>query len=187
MALKSSTAHHHLPPLAKSESAATLELHRHHLPKRLQGRCRLEAIFDAAVQHEKHGAIFTVPSNDHQVIHLILGKLVHDGYLARREFPLREAHDYIGLLERTAQGFDEALVKQYCGNNFPRFHCLVTALTDYAPAAPIASKYDVSRDLEREQSTERLCTCRPPQSCSPAQSRPATHLPAPSGRSLGHL
>jgi len=145
---RKSAAHHHLPPMLKQRFKATVELHRHFLPKRFQGKCTVQSIFESAVQHQSHDAVFMVPSANYQAIALILGKLVHDGFLARRALPLREAHDYIGLLERSAGELDEVLIQRCCGKSFSRFHHLLIAITGYSSALSLTSACDVSRDLE---------------------------------------
>lgn len=133
-ALTISAAHHHLPPLVKPDQAACVELHRHYLPRRFQHKNSLATLFDTATEHEMHGATFLVASTEQQIIHTVLGKLVHDGYLARRQFPIREAVDYSRLLDSVQGAFDRTLVVKQCGNAFDIFSQLVTELMGYQPA-----------------------------------------------------
>ena len=141
IAIKQSAAHHHLPPLIKSSYAVTVELHRHFLPKRFQRNNTLDPLFNTANQHERQNARFLTPSDEYQMIHLILGKLVHDGHLARRTMPLREACDYIKLMEHTKGVFDYALVKKHCGNRFVIFAALVEELMAYATISTNKNSY----------------------------------------------
>lgn len=128
-AIKASAAHHHLPPLAKEGYGSTLELHRHYLPGRFQRDNPLGSMFAAATEHREHGINFMLPSPEHQIIHLILGKLANDGYLARRLFPLREACDYIHLLQNSNESIDRDRVQRHCGKKFAVFNQLVSELT----------------------------------------------------------
>jgi hypothetical protein len=134
-ALAASGAHHHLPPFSKNGYAATVELHRHHLPKRFQRSNPLAPLFTTAVQGESHGAKFLTPAVEHQLIHLLLGKLVNDSFLARRLFPLREGCDYICLLENTRGKVDRRIIEQHCGTILPLFDGLATELMACQPAA----------------------------------------------------
>jgi hypothetical protein len=137
-AIKLSAAHHHLPPLVKSGYAATVELHRHFLPGRFQRNNLLGSLFASAHTVESHGATFKVPCAEHQLIHLLLGKLVHDGYLARRLFPIREACDLIDILEDAEGNIDQELVTRHCGSSFIRFYALVAELMVYRSRITIA-------------------------------------------------
>ncbi len=144
-AIKLSAAHHHLPPLVKTGYAATVELHRHFLDRRFQHNNPLEPFLGSARILERHGAIFKVPSTEFQIIHLILGKFVYDGYLARRTFPIREACDLIDLLENAEGGIDQQLVLRHCGRSFPLFHSLVCELMNYSPRTGAFMADDTSR------------------------------------------
>tara|TARA_R110002124_G_scaffold72500_5_gene193983 strand:- start:1161 stop:2231 length:1071 start_codon:yes stop_codon:yes gene_type:complete len=135
-AIKASAAHHHLPPLMKRDQVALVELHRHFLPQRFQHRNPLAELFDAATEHDIQGASFLVPSTEHQIIHMVLGKLVHDGYLARRTFPIREAADYIALLDSPDGVIDSERVARRCGKAFNIFAQLVTELMNYPAESP---------------------------------------------------
>lgn len=135
-AIKAGAAHHHLPPLVKDEQNAMVELHRHFLPKRFQHRNPLAELFDAATEHDIQGASFLVPSTEHQIIHIVLGKLVHDGYLARRTFPIREAADYIELLHSAGGVIDSERVARHCGRAFSIFAQLVMELMKYPAESP---------------------------------------------------
>lgn len=137
-AIKMSAAHHHLPPLVKPEYSATVELHRHFLPSRFQRNNPLGPLFGSALTVESHGATFNIPCTEHQIVHLILGKLVHDGHLARRTFPIREACDLIELVEGAKGGVNQQLVLQHCGHRFPLFYALVRELMAYPRQSGIA-------------------------------------------------
>jgi hypothetical protein len=150
-AIKLSTAHHHLPPLVKNGYAATVELHRHFLPSRFQRNNPLGPLFVSAHRVESHGATFKVPRAEHQLIHLILGKLVHDGYLARRTFPIREACDYIELLNSVEGRIDQGLVAQHCGTNHATFSQLVTVLTGYTLREPLNKAGDITLRMQMMQ------------------------------------
>jgi hypothetical protein len=145
--VRSSTAHHHLPPLVNEKYSATVELHRHFLPGRFQRDNPLDPLFATAHGVESHGAAFRVPSTEHQLIHLILGTVVHDGHLARRSFPVREACDLIELLDNTRGEIDERLVMQRCGSNLALFYALVCELMAYRPRTTITRPVDTSKYL----------------------------------------
>jgi hypothetical protein len=144
-AIKLSAAHHHLPPLVKGSYAATVELHRHFLPRRFQRNNPLEPLFGSAKKAERHGATFYLPSTEYQLIHLLLGKVVHDGHLTRRTFPVREACDFIELLENAGNDVDQRLVLQHCGRSFTLFHALVCELMRYTPRSGIADVESISK------------------------------------------
>jgi hypothetical protein len=144
-AMKSSAAHHHLPPLVKGGYAATVELHRHFLPRRFQRNNPLDPLFNSAQEIVSHGATFYVPSTEHQLIHLLLGNFVHDGHLARRTFPIREACDLIDILENAEHDVNQRLVLQHCGRSFTLFHALVCELMHYTPRTGIAETEDTSK------------------------------------------
>ena len=146
-ALKTSTAHHHLPPLAKVGYAATVELHRHFLPRRFQRNNPLRPLFSAAEKHESHSASFLVPSPEYRIMHMIMGTLVHDGYLARYAFPVREACDYMDLIEHSGERFDYGLVARHCGKNFNTFSQLVNELMASPPAETINGTVAISQRL----------------------------------------
>ena len=150
-AIKISAAHHHLLPLVKDGYAATVELHRHFLPKRYQRTNPLDPLFDSARQIESHAATFYVPSTEYQVIHLILGKLVHDGHLARRSFPIRGACDLIDLLDNAEGDVDQQLVVQRCGSSFALFFALVSELMAYRPRTTITELVDASKTIQMMQ------------------------------------
>jgi hypothetical protein len=147
-AIKLSAAHHHLPPLVKDGYATTVELHRHFLPKRFQRKIPLQPLFDTASEQQSHGANFLIPSAEYQVIHLLLGKVIHDGHLARRTFPIREACDYINVLENEKGSIDQGLVAQRCGKAYPIFSQLVAELTMYKPEGAIITSRGISRRLQ---------------------------------------
>jgi Uncharacterised nucleotidyltransferase len=144
-ALSLSAAHHHLTPLVKGNYAATVELHRHFLPRRFQRSNPLEPLFGSARKVESHGATFYLPATEYQLIHLLLGKVVHDGHLTRRTFPIREACDLIELLENSGNDVDRGLVLQHCGHSFTLFHALVCELMCYTPRSGMAGLEDTSK------------------------------------------
>ena len=146
-AIRVSTNHHHLPSLVKADSVAIVELHRHYLPKRFQRKNPLEPLLSTAVTRKSHGATFREPSLDYQLIHLILGKLVHDGHLVRRTFPLREACDLIHLLDNAQGRLNAELIAQHCGDSFSVFRALVEELMGYATQMRPTTQYDVSNRL----------------------------------------
>ncbi|MEH6590022.1 MAG: nucleotidyltransferase family protein [Halioglobus sp.] len=127
-AIKLSAAHHHLPPLVKSGYNTTVELHRHHLDKRFQRKNPLGPLFENAIPKVSRSANFLIPSPEYQMIHLVLGKLVLDGHLARRTFPLREACDFIDWQKTKQENIDYDLVTQHCGQNYRIFDQLVSKL-----------------------------------------------------------
>lgn len=143
-AIESSTAHHHLPPLVKSGYAATVELHRHFLPRRFQRNNPLGPLFASARKMERHGVTYYLPSTEYQIIHLLLGKWVHEGHLTRRTFPVREACDLIELLESADHDVDQRLLLQHCGRSFILFHALVCELMHYAPRIRMAEVEDTA-------------------------------------------
>ena len=150
-AIKLSAAHHHLPPLVKNGYATTVELHRHFLPKRFQRKTPLQPLFNTASEQQSHGANFLIPSAEYQVIHLLLGKVIHDGHLARRTFPIREACDYIDVLENEKGRIDQGLVAQHCGTNNATFSQLVTVLTGYTPRPPLNMAADITLRMQMMQ------------------------------------
>lgn len=147
-AFRTSAAHHHLPSLVLEGYASHIELHRHFLPGRFQGRIPLEPMLDTAIQHHSHGATFFTPSTDYQIIHTVLGKLVHDGYLARRDFPVREGCDYIELLEEADGKIDLAMVEQHCAEHYLIFSELVTHLMAYRNDAMSGRSIRISHRLK---------------------------------------
>jgi hypothetical protein len=160
-ALRLSATHHHLLPLAKQGYVATVELHRHFLDRRFQRANPLEPLFASAHQLERHGAIFQVPSLEYQLIHLVLGKLVTDGHLARRAFPLREACDLIELLQGVDDAhIDQALIAQRCGSGFAQFLALVSELTGFAPGFTVAGPVDISAYLRLLQQRDDSALAR---------------------------
>ncbi len=164
-AIKQSAAHHHLPPLVKTGYDATVELHSHFLDRRFQSGNPLEALFSNALLFERHGATFRVPSTEHQIIQLILGKFVNDGHLARRTFPIREACDLIDLLESADGEVNQQLVLQHCGRSFPLFHALVCELMNYVPRTSITAWEDpasFTRIMQKRFESHAVCICWTP-------------------------
>jgi hypothetical protein len=135
------SSHHHLPELIKPDTPAIVELHRHHLPGRFQRRVPLASLFASAVPHQLQGATFLVPSTEHMIVHLILGKLLHDGHLARHTFPLRDACDYIRYLKSAHKPIDFGVIANYCGRYGGLFAALVAELMAYPPAAQYQPQY----------------------------------------------
>ena len=130
-AIKSSAAHHHLPPLIKEGYETSVELHRHFLPKRFQQKNPLGPLFKRAQVQQSHGARFLTPSFDHQITHLILGKVVHDGHLVRRTIPIREACDYIRLSETGKEFIDWNSLPRQCSDAHAVFSNIIEALMLY--------------------------------------------------------
>jgi hypothetical protein len=128
-----------------------VELHRHYLNKRFQRQNPLEPLFSSALPQESHGAKFLIPSAKYQMIHLVLGKLVHDGHLVRRAFPLREACDYIHLLKNAQGSIDYSLVTQHCGQNYSVFDQLVTELMGYRTSTIICEQNNISNRMQLMQ------------------------------------
>ena len=160
-AIKQSASHHHLPPLAKAGYATTVELHRHFLPKRFQHNIPLEPLLNTAIPMEYHGANFLVPTTEYQIIHLILGKLVHDGHLARRTMPLREACDYIYLINNARENINTSLVKKHCGKNYTLFANLASELMGTTPTAPNYKRKKIEKRIQIIQKrfgSPTLCT-----------------------------
>jgi hypothetical protein len=147
-ALRESAAHHHVTPLVIDGCASCVEVHRHFLARPLQRNNPLDALLGTARQHQSHGATFRVPCAEYQIIHIVLGKMVRDGHLARRSFPIREACDYIELLESEKVEIDRGLVAQHCGENYAVFSQLVGELMAYRNEKAINSTYDISRRLQ---------------------------------------
>lgn len=150
-AMKISAAHRHLPALVKDGCATAVELHRHHLPKRWQRNNPLEPLLRNAVQFEVLGATFLVPCTEHQIIHLILGKLVSDGHFTRRSFPIREACDLIDLLDSAGERVDQAMLEKHCGTKFALFHALVVELMAYRSPISINNSHNTSRYVRMMQ------------------------------------
>lgn len=150
-AMKRSAAHHHLSPLVKDGYAATVELHCHFLPKRFQSKNPLEPLFNTASEEQSHNAKFLIPSAEYQMIHLLLGKVINDGHLAGRTFPIREACDYINVLEKKTGSISQELIERHCGNAYPIFAQLTAKLMAYAPKETVNTHYDISRRLQMMQ------------------------------------
>jgi len=146
-AFSMSAAHHHLPPMVLEEYAGCVEPHRHFLPKRFQRRNPLAPLLVAAYQHQRHGTTFRVPSAEYQLIHMVLGKLVNDSYLACRDFPIREGCDYIELLESVKGEIDQELVERHCAGNYAIFTQLVAELMGYKTAVIGAQAGNITHRL----------------------------------------
>lgn len=146
-AIRASAAHHHLPPLVKEGYGATVELHTHFLPRRFQHNNPLQPLFDKASVAERHGVSFQMASPEHQLIHLVLGKFVHDGHRSRRTFPIREACDLVQLLKRDRGDIDHQRVRQHCGASYPLFLGLVGELMDYTRPDCVAGSVETGRYL----------------------------------------
>jgi len=144
---RTSAAHHHLPPMVSDGYANCVELHRHFLPRRFQRKNPLGPLLASAREHESHGAIFKVPSAEYQVIHMVLGKLVNDGHLARRDFPIREGCDFIELLDSVEGRIDRGSVEEHCGKDYTTFNQLVTELMGYKEGETIGRGNDIKPRL----------------------------------------
>ena len=97
--IRAESHHHHLPPFVMIGSAMSVELHRNYLPRQFQQGHPLQELIENAREHQMHNARFRVPGAEHQIIHIILGKFIHDGYCARQHFPIRNACDYINVVK----------------------------------------------------------------------------------------
>lgn len=150
-ALQESSAHHHVTPMVFDGYANCVEVHRHFLARQFQGKIPLEALIDTACQHESHGATFQVPSAEYQIVHIVLGKMVRDGHLAQRSFPIREGCDYIDLLENTEGGIDQELVAHHCGKDYAIFAQLVKVLMAYNVDESMDNSHDIRRRLHLMQ------------------------------------
>lgn len=153
-ALKHSESHHHLPALVKEGYATTVELHRHFLPKQFQKTAPLEPLFTSAIELRRNGITYRTPSAQYQMINLLLGKIVHDGHLARRRFPLREACDYIWILQQQERDIDQALVERLCGKSYRVFSALIAELMSYQALGINAADTNITRQLNE---LERRC------------------------------
>lgn len=147
-ALQESAAHHHVTPLVIDGYPNCVEVHRHFLARRFQRNVPLEGLLSTALLHESHGAAFRVPHAQYQIILIVLGKMLRDGHLARRSFPIREACDYIELLESDRGEIDWGLVTRHCGEKFAIFSQLVRALTAYSNKKGIETTRDISWRLK---------------------------------------
>ena len=143
-AVEKSRSHHHLPELMKEGCPAIVELHRHFLPARWQPKKLLEPFLADALTHEINGARFRIPSPEFQIIHLVLGKFVHDGYMARQSFPVREACDYLHIQEAADRRLNFGLITQHCGNAEMLFAQLVTELMGQYSTEPLSASGGLS-------------------------------------------
>lgn len=146
-ALRESAAHHHLPPMVIEGYANSVEVHRHFLPRRFQRNNPLEGLLATARRHESHGARFRVPSAEYQIIHLVLGKMIRDGHLARRSFPIREGCDYIDAMKNKEEEINEGLVTQHCGKDYAILTQLVKELMAYKDGETKAHSYNIRQRL----------------------------------------
>jgi len=146
-ARRTSAAHHHLPPLVREGYAVTVELHTHFLPRRFQRKNPLESLLAQARTVERHGVRFRVPSTEHRLIHLVLGKFVHDGCRSRHTFPIREGCDLIGLLEQGGATINHELVQAHCGTSYPLFLGLACELMGCARHPSAAAPDEVEQYL----------------------------------------
>ncbi|CAA0090369.1 Uncharacterised protein [Halioglobus japonicus] len=146
-AISASAAHHHLPPLVKRDQVAFVEVHRHFLPRRFQNQNPLEPFFESASEQQINGATFLMPSTENQIIHIVLGKLLHDGYLTGRKLPLREACDYIDLVAASRGTFDSSVVMAHCKEAFCIFDQLVTELMGHQSTRPTHASSNVRRRI----------------------------------------
>jgi hypothetical protein len=150
-ALRQSRVHHHLLPLAKPGYPAVVELHRHHLPRRFQAGRSTELMFASATGGERSGARFLLPSASQQIILMLLGRFVHDGYARRYDFPIRTACDYRQVVARAGAeaeggapgtGLDLGLIESQCGGYLALFNQLVLELTGCAGLEKLAPPVD---------------------------------------------
>lgn len=153
-ALKQSESHHHLPALVKEGYATTVELHRHFLPKQFQNTAPLEPLFASAVELQRNGISYRTPSAQYQIIHLLLGKIIHDGHLTRRRFPIREACDYIAIMQQPELDIDQALVARLCGKTYPVFSALIAELMGHQTLGLDCADTNITSQLK---GLERRC------------------------------
>lgn len=147
-ACRTSSAHHHLPPLVKPGCSFSVELHRHYLPARFQDANPLLELVNRSLKEQQHNARFRVPAPDHQLTHLLLGTMVHDGNLARRDFPIREACDYIELWQALDQVEGGNHLADRCNTELAVFSQLVEQLMGYSSGASCAREPDIRRHLQ---------------------------------------
>jgi hypothetical protein len=142
-ALCDSRYHHHLPPMIKEGYNSPVELHRSHLPRRFQADNPTGPLFSAARNLKLQGAEFLLPAIEHQIIQLVLGSFLHDGYAARYDLCLRSALDYGAMLEEPTRNPDVALLRRQCGKALAVFHTLVIELMGFNPKCPIGQPADI--------------------------------------------
>jgi Uncharacterised nucleotidyltransferase len=156
-----SQAHHHLPGMINGSYGAVVELHRHHLPRRFQARNSLQALLDGCIEYEQRGVQFLVPNPTHQLIHLINGTYINDGYYDRHDFPIRTGHDFLEIMQqrdREQLTLDRQMLER-CGEPLPIFTALVKTLgsidSDFTElkAANIERLLDV---MERRANDDRF-------------------------------
>ncbi len=147
-AIGDSRYHHHITPLRRTGYPASIEIHRHQLAKRFHKQTSIEQIFSSSVTHTRDGITFRTPSDEQNIINLILGHFVHDGHVTRYSFPLRDACDYSHLTRQTGlpdQTVDFDIVTQQCGVYFPLFDQLVHHLMEH----PIYSGPTIEKKVTR--------------------------------------
>ncbi|TGD73118.1 hypothetical protein E4634_12620 [Mangrovimicrobium sediminis] len=140
-----SAHHHHLPPMLRAGQHATLELHSHPLPRRYQRQLPLAAFLENTQRLEQHGAAFHLPAAARQRQALVYAAYLHDGYAARRDFPIRAGMDYKALLEAEQAGggiTNFSVDKTLC-----QFEQLVDELLGLGPALRSCPSSDAGPDL----------------------------------------
>lgn len=134
-ALWRNARHHHLLPLVKPGYGAPVELHRHYLPRRFQPLNPASDLLAKGREIELNGCRFQVPSTEHEIIHLILGRFIYDRFASARDFPIRSASDYIITLSahrmRSTQPPDWRFMQDKCGSRLDLFRQLVAELTGF--------------------------------------------------------
>jgi hypothetical protein len=142
-AIYESRHHHHLPPMIKESYESPVELHKSHLPRRFQDNNPVGPLFSGARLQRRQDAEFLLPAINDQIIQLVLGTFLHDGYAARYDLCLRADLDYCYLLDEPTQWTDTALLQQRCGAALAIFDALVIELMGFRPSHPIRDPADV--------------------------------------------
>ncbi len=99
-AIKLGRHHHHLPPLVKAPYVASVEIHTHWLPARLQPALTCDRMSEYSQLHTLRNTQFNVPSAPSQLLQHFLGSHVGDTYADRHDFSLRTGLDVIQLLAK---------------------------------------------------------------------------------------
>jgi hypothetical protein len=142
-ALTLRASHRHLPPLIKDGAVASLEVHRHHLPRRFHRRVALSGVLERCVDHDCLGIRHRALADADQLVHIVLGSFVHDGFMLRREFPIREGADFLSIREAAVSALDREQLRRQGGSELALFEALVDTLM-----------------IRREKTTPRTITSR---------------------------
>lgn len=142
-------AHHHLLPMVKPGYACTVELHRHFLPRRYQNANPLGLLLARGRKLERHDSSFLVPDTEHELIHMIIGRFVHDGYAARYDFPIRSGLDFITALSASSHEPDWDFIAYRCGGTLNLFRELVSELGGYPERSAAGRSRETAAWLRR--------------------------------------